>query len=124
MNEINVMEAQTALRTFLEGVLIRRSERYIGFINKPKARKKFLAAFHHTLESDLDSSKSIKNLPVGSESIPGYWFAPPDEFGVPVADIREYVDSIEDSFLVVSANGKFGILSPETFIDSRRIYRV
>ncbi len=118
------MSAETALRRFLAGALARKRDRYLGFIEKPKTRAKFLNAIHHELEMDLDRSKTIAALPPGRNPIPGYHFAPPDEFGIPVEDLREVCRSAEDSFLAVSEDGQFGVHGPETLADSRAIYRV
>jgi hypothetical protein len=118
------MEAQLALEIFLKGVLTWRRERYLGFINKPNTQTKFLETIYHILEGDLDISKAINKLPSKTTPIPGYWFAPPNEFGISVIDIQEFCNSHEDSFLVISQDGQFGIHSPETFIDSRVIYKI
>ena len=118
------MNADEALEKFLKGALTRRKERYLGFISRSKSQKKFLETIYHILESDFDEEKSITQLPSVDKPIAGYRFAPPDEFGIPVPDIRDYVETVEDSFLVISQNGSLGIHSPETFIDERAIYRI
>ncbi len=118
------MDAQLALRRFLTGALERRRERYLGFVAKQKTQVKFLNAIYHELERDLDGSKKIATLPSGRSPIPGYRFAPPSDFGSPVNDLREVCRSADDSFLVVSEDGEFGVHGPESLIDGRAIYRV
>ena len=72
---------------------------------------------------DFDVSRQIAALPSGRDPIPGYRFAPPDEFGSPLGDLRE-IDSADESFLAVSEDGQLGIHGPETFGDSRAIYQI
>ncbi|MEM7227116.1 MAG: hypothetical protein AAF495_29380 [Pseudomonadota bacterium] len=118
------MDAVTALQTFLAGALAWKHERYIGFVAKPKTQTKFLREIYHGLDSDLDDAKAIPKLPASRGPLAGYRYAPPDEFGTPVADIRKECDSIDDSVLIVSSDGRFGIYTPESDCDGRRIFRV
>lgn len=120
----SMTDAHSALENFLRHALIRKRDRYLGFIGKPKARAKFLDAIYHDLERDLDKSKQVQGLPAGAGSIPGFLFAPPKEFGTSVVDIRQILDSVDEGFLVVSEDGQYGIHGPEAMIDSRAIYRV
>jgi hypothetical protein len=122
--EARPLNAQVALRTFLAGALIRRRDRYLGFVAKRKNHVKFLGTIYHELERDLDKARQIAAFPAGDVPIPGYRFAPPEEFGAPVGDIREVCASSEDSFLVVSEDGQYGVHGPETYIDDRAIYHV
>ncbi len=117
------MEAQAALQRFLKGALLQKHDRYLGFVAKPKSRSKFLRAIDHDLERELDGALRIANLPAG-RPIKGFRFAPPDDFGSPVSDLRQLLRSSEDSFLAVSEDGQYGILSPETYIDDRAVYRL
>ncbi len=121
---LSEVDAESALKSFLGTALRRRKKRYLGFIEKPKTRGKFLDAIYHVLEEDLDSDKRIEKLPQGSVPISGYRFAPPNEFGIPVDDLREVCSSSDDSFLVISSDGQFGVHGPESYIDSRSIYNV
>ena len=117
------MEAQAALQTFLSGALLRKRDRYLGFVAKPKTRSRFLRTIDHDLERELDGALRIAHLPV-DRPIKGFRFAPPDEFGSPVSDLRQLLQSCDDSFLAVSEDGQYGVLSPETYIDDRAVYRL
>ena len=116
------MEAHEALKFFLENVLCDKKERYLGFISKPKSRKKFLNTIYHELEGTLDSSK--KQYVLSNEILckPAFVFEPPMTYGERVSSLKRACDVFEESFLAISEDGMFGIYGPETFIDSRAFY--
>jgi len=118
------MTAEQALKSFLNKALIRKKERYIGFILKPKTQGKFLNLIYHELENDLDESKKINQLNEKVLAKSGYKFMPPNIFGEQIMAIKEAYTSSDESFLIVSSDGKHAIYGPETYIDSRAFYNV
>ncbi len=118
------MNAQDALETFLQHVLTSKKDRYIGFISKPKNHAKFLNSIYHELEEILDSTKKVDHLNERTLAMKGYKFEPNNIFGEPIDSLGEACKVLNDSFLVVSEDGKFAIYGPETFFDSRAYYAV
>lgn len=118
------MEARDALEEFLRHSLGNKVERYLGFISKSKNQHKFLNSIYHELAEDLGPSKRVGKLTDCAMSMKGYKFSPSSNFGEAVESLSGAYDTHEDSFLIVSENGKFAIHGPETFIDSRAYYAV
>ena len=118
------MEAQRALESFLNSALVDRKKRYLGFISKPKTRGKFLRSIYHDLENCLDNTKQVESFPASVLSLPGFKFEPEKIYGQPISSLGEVCNSFDESFLVVSKDGKFAIHGPETYIDSRAFYAV
>lgn len=113
------MDATDALVTFLRRALTNRVERYVEFASKPKTQKKFLEALCHELEGALDADAAIASLPNDALNLPGYLYAPPREFGIPIPSLREVADSHDDSCLAISQDGRAAVYCPETYVDSR-----
>ncbi len=118
------MEAEQALKIFLDSALSSKKERYVGFVSKKKTRSKFLSAIYHELEGNLDASKKVTALPEHALAMPGYKFEPPNSFGEPITTLDAICNTSDESFLVVSVDGKYGVHGPETFIDSRAFYAI
>ena len=117
------MDAQEALETFLSRALVRsKRARVLGFIAKPKSRAKFLDAIYHDLENYLDRAKQVDSLPKSVVSMPGYKYQPPEIFGQPIPNLSEFYYGLDESYLVVTIDGKYGIHGPETYSDSRAFY--
>jgi hypothetical protein len=116
------MEATEALASFFGWALTKKKERLIGFISKPKTRPKFLGMIYHELEDCLNSGKKVESLSARVLSMPCYKFEPRDVFGQPVKSLRNALSNCEDSFLLISSDGKYAIYGPETFIDGRSFY--
>jgi len=104
--------------------LIDKKKRYLGFISKPKTRNKFLRSIYHDLESCLDSTKQVDSFSTTVQLLPGFKFEPENIYGQPISSLGEICTSFDESFLVVSNDGKFAIHGPETHIDSRAFYAV
>jgi hypothetical protein len=112
----------SALQQFLERALCHHKERYLDFITRPKARNKFLQSLYHELEDCFDASRSVKSLPAVALDSPALQYQPPKDFGVPLASLREALESEDDSFLAITLDGTAGIFQPETFRDSRLLF--
>ncbi len=118
------MEAQQALESFLSSALRDKKKRYLGFISKPKTQNKFLRSINHDLESCLDATKQVESFPAPVLSLRGFKFESEKIYGHPIPSLGEVCNSFDESFLVVSSDGKFAIHGPETYIDSRAFYAV
>lgn len=116
------MTPENALKTFLSKVLSHKKERLIGFISRPKTQQKFLNTIHHELESCLDSSMRVDSLPVKALQSKCYVFEPLNTFGKPFNSLQEAVETLQESFLAISIDGKYAVFGPETYIDSRTYY--
>ncbi len=116
------MESMESLGVFLKIYLSNKRSRYLGFIAKPKSQKKFLDTIYHELEGSLNSSMKVKELPSAVLEDGGFLFSPPNTFGEPVSALKEGLRNNDESFLLISRDGKHGIHGPETFIDSRAYY--
>jgi len=116
------MESLESLGVFLNTYLSNKRSRYLGFISKPKSQKKFLDAIYHELETSLDSSMKVKDFPSTIFEEEGFLFSPPNTFGEPISTLKEGLRKNDESFLLISKDGKYGIHGPETFIDSRAYY--
>lgn len=117
------VEAEKALRFFLRHVALpAKRARYLDLISRPSSRRKFLDMLYHKLECNLDPSKSVKKLSPEALSMPGYRFGYCDMFGEPVDLLAAVCASDDESFLVVSIDGKFGIHGSESYIDDRTFY--
>ena len=117
-------KAEEALRFFLsQAVLPDKRARYLDLISRPKSRKKFLDTFYHELEYHLDPARRVGSLSLAQLALPGYRFDHYDEaLGVPEETMAAAATSMEESVLVISADGKIGIHTPESFIDGRTFY--
>jgi len=51
-----------------------------------------------------------------------YLFEPPNTFGKPLNSLLEADETLQESFLIISIDGKYAIHGPETYIDSRSYY--
>ena len=118
------MDAKQAIETFLAKALKNKKERYLGFVSKPKTQRKFLDSIYHDLQDVLDDKKKIDSLPKHVLSMSGYKFQPPNHFGEPISSISEICDSFDESFLVVTSDGRYGIHGPESYIDKRAFYAI
>lgn len=116
------MNKNQALAFFLENALVTKKERYLGFAAKLKTRRKFLNSIRHELEECLDTSKRVRSLSKDILASPGYLFEPDNNFGEEILCLGDACDSQNESFLVVSADGRHAIHGPETLIDSRAFY--
>lgn len=119
-------EAQAALRFFLSHVALPdKRKRYLDLISRPNSRRKFLNTVYHELELHLNTAMRVESLSPRMLRMSGYRFQPYDDvFGDPVGTLASVVASFDESFLVVSADGKVGIHGPESFIDKRAYYIV
>lgn len=113
------VDATDALTTFLRRALAERVDRYVEFASKPKTRQKFLESLCHDLEASLNTDAAVSALPAAALDLPAYLFAPPRDFGVEIASMREIAESHDDSCLVVSQDGRAALYCPETYVDSR-----
>ena len=117
------MEPREALIAFLTSTLTKsKRDRYVGFASKHKTETKFLSAIYHDLENCFDQTKRVTSFKQPVLELPGYRFAPSNVFGEPMASIGEVCNGWDESFLVVSVDGRYGIHGPETVIDSRAFY--
>lgn len=118
-------EAEVALRFFLSHVALPdKRARYLDLIGRPTSRRKFLRTVYHELESHFEPAKRIAALSTTMLRLPGFWFQLGVTFGEPVNALADIISSQEESFLVVSADGRVGIHGPESYIDRRGYYVV
>lgn len=119
-------EALAALECFLSQVVLPdKRARYIDLASRPNSRRKFLNAMHHELEVHLDPAKRVDALSPALLHSPGFRFSPYDDcFGDEVDTLANVVSSHDESFLVVSTDGRVGIHGPESFVDRRAFYTV
>jgi hypothetical protein len=117
-----ILEVTEALESSFSWALIKKKERVIGVISKPKTRPKFLAMIYHELEDCLNSGKKVESLSARALSMPCYEFEPLGVFGRAVNSPGDALSNCDDPFLLVSSDGKYAIYGPETFMDGRSFY--
>ena len=117
------MTAIEALDIFLRQALKpRRSERYCDLIQRPKGQKRFLADLYHTLGGCFRAELSDTELTDEQIASPGFSYSVRRGFGVVETSIEEGFNSLmpDTGWLLVAADGTFGIYQPEDRIDDRR----
>lgn len=117
------MTAIEALDTFLRQALDpRRSERYCDLIQRSNGQKRFLADLYHTLGDCFRAELSDTELTDKQIASPGFSYSECRGFGVEETSIEEGFNFLmpNTGWLLVAANGKFGIYQPEDMIDDRR----
>lgn len=119
-------ESEAALRFFLNHVVrAGKRARYLDLIARSTSRRKFLDTLYHELESHLDTAKRIDVLSPEMLRMSGFRFQPGgDRFGEPVDSLANVVSSFDESFLMVSTDGRVGIHGPESCVNRRAYYAV
>ena len=63
------MDPTEALTRLLSASLVRRRDRYVEFVSRPKAHKKFLNEFYHQLADCFDPRHVVAELPANAWSM-------------------------------------------------------
>lgn len=117
------MNSVEALDRFLRCVLEPgRAEQYCDLIQRPKGQKKILHDLYHTIRDCFRTELVDTELNRGLLSTPGFSYSECRGFGVEESSIEDGFDALmpDTGWLLIDANGKFGIYQPEDMIDDRR----
>ena len=117
------MNATEALDRYLRQVLEpRRAERYCDLIQRPKGQKRFLSDLYHTFADCIRDGLADTDLNDAQMGSPGFSYSESRGFGVAETSIESGFDALmpDTGWLLVDANGRFGIYQPEDMIDDRR----
>lgn len=121
------MDSVEAVSKFIKGTIeSHRARRLLALVATKKGRRKFLSELHHGIESDVRKDV-IKLDDLSSRgSLPCYVYRGPGGFGAEKVSVNAAYDSlsVDDSWLIVSQDGRFAIYRPEARWDSEIIVAI
>ena len=115
-----------AVKRFITGVLEKnRAARLCALVSTSKGERKFLRELSHGIEAPAARSDRMTSLRM-CDSMPCYLYWEREGFGAAKASVGEAYNvlSVEDSWLIVSQDGTFGIYRPEARWDDEVAIRI
>jgi len=115
------VDARAALIQFLRAALSEKRDRVCEFASKRKTEAKFFDLLYHSLGQYFAPSMVVAELPDVAWSSPALAFVAPDQFGLPVASLREAYDRFGEGegALLITDDSRFGIWCDHTYVDER-----
>lgn len=118
------MTEQEAIRSFLSKALRKDWQpRYLSLVETKRGKQTILADLYHVLGERFDPAH-LKTIPESTLSKPAFLFSETDGFGKECPSMREAESNADEGALVVSADGKHGILIEETIKRGMQHYSV
>jgi len=120
------MKATEALDTFLRKTFDPlKARRYCDLIRRPKGQKRFLGDLYHAIGDSFRGGLLDTPLTDWQRAQPGYSFSEARGFGLPEISLNDGYDALmpNTGWLLIDAEGRFGIYQPEDMIDDQRQIR-
>ncbi len=121
------MDAVEAITRFIQRSIIKeKRERYAGFVQSQKSRKKFLEALDHGLASAIDTSRAVATLAHEDWSQPGFLYSNDGAFGEELGSLREGYEEASPygGWLILSQSAAIAIFRPEGKIDDELYFKL
>ena len=122
----NTMNQETALKSFLTSVIIKRwKDRYLSLISTQKGKNKFLKDLYHSFEEKIEPTKIVIDFDEKIWNLPAFSYSEIGGFGNDEVSLKDGLKKYEgDGCLIVDCTAKYGIYIPESMIDEIKYLNV
>ena len=121
MNEIE------AIKAFINTVATsKKARRYLELVDSTKGRKRFLNELHHCFDDALREDLQLINDRSKCNKMPCYIYFYRMGFGTPAESFSQAYEELasDDSWVIVTQDGSYGVYRPEANWDGEILVRI